>query len=80
MKNLEDIKIIPNSLQEVMTECDMTLNDIDRMDFHQFRDFCAQLDKKKLNSLYGIVANEMWKAHIFYVLDTAAFIENKTKK
>lgn len=77
MKNLRDIRFIPRTLQEVMIECDMTLNDIDCMDFQKFKEFCAQLHEKELNSLYGIVENEKWKGHIFNVLDNAAFIQNK---
>lgn len=77
MKNIRDIRLIPQALQEVMIDFAMTLNDIDNMDYDQFKSFCAQLDEKQLNSLNGIVTNDRWKTHIFTVLDNAAFIENK---
>ena len=77
MKNLRDIRLIPPSLQEVMIEFDMTLNNIDNMDYDQFKSFCAQLDEKQLKSLDSIVTNDRWKTHIFTVLDNAAFIKNQ---
>ncbi len=77
MKNLRDVRLIPRALQEVMIEFDMTLNDIDNMDYDQFKSFCAQLDEKQLKNLDSIVTNDMWKIHIFTVLDNAAFIKNQ---
>lgn len=79
MKNIRDVRIIPPALQEVMTEFDMTLNDIDNMDYNQFKSFCSQLEEKQLESLDGIVTNDRWKAHIFTVLDNAVFIKNKNE-
>lgn len=77
MKNLIDVGRIPQALQEVMIEFDMTLNDIDNMDYDQFKSFCAQLDEKQLKSLDSIVTNDRWKIHIFTVLDNAAFIKKQ---
>lgn len=79
MKNLVDLdtRHISSILLNVMVEFNLTPADIDDMDYQQFREFCAQLDEKQLNSLNGIVTNERWKSHIFSVLDNAAFIENR---
>ena len=79
MKNLVDLdtRHISSILLNVMVEFNLTPADIDDMDYQQFREFCAQLDEKQLNSLNGIVSNERWKSHIFSVLDNAAFIENR---
>ncbi len=76
MKNIRDLRLIPQALQEVMIEFDMTLNNIDNMDYDQFKSFCAQLDEKQLKSLDSILTNDRWKVHIFSVLDNAAFIKN----
>ena len=79
MKNIRDLDTghISSTLVRVMVDFNLTPADIDDMDYQQFREFCAQLDEKELNSLRGIVTNEIWKFHIFSVLDNAAFIENK---
>lgn len=79
MKNLVDLDTghISSILLEVMVDFNLTPSDIDDMDYQQFKDFCAQLDKKQLNALNGVVTNERWKGHIFSVLDSAAFIGNK---
>lgn len=79
MKNLVDLDTghISPILVRVMVDFNLTPADIDNMDYQQFREFCAQLDEKQLNSLNGIVTNERWRAHIFSVLDNAAFIENR---
>ena len=77
MKNLRDTKLIPPSLQEAMTDFNLTLKDIDDMDYQEFKEFGAQLDEKQLTCLNGIVKNDRWKAHIFTVLDNAAFIANQ---
>ena len=77
MKNIRDVRLIPPALQEVMTEFNMTLNDIDNMDYNQFKSFCSQLEEKQLESLNSIVTNDRWKTYIFTVLDNAAFIKNR---
>lgn len=79
MKNLVDLDTghISSILVSVMLDFNITPADIDNMDYQQFREFCAQLDEKQLNSLNGIVTNERWRAHIFSVLDNAAFIKNR---
>ena len=79
MKNIVDLdtRHISSILVRVMVDFNLTPADIDDMDYQQFREFCAQLDEKELNSLRGIVTNERWKSHIFSVLDNAAFIENR---
>lgn len=77
MKNLVDTKQISSILVSVLIDFDLTLNDIDDMDYQQFKDFCAQLDEKQLNALNGIVTNELWRSYIFSVLDNAAFIGNR---
>ena len=76
MKNLIDVERIPRALQEVMIGFDITLNDIDNMDYDQFKSFCSQLEERQLKSLDWIVTNDAWKTHIFTVLDNAAFIKN----
>ena len=76
MKNLVETKQISSILVSVLIDFDLTLNDIDDMDYQQFKDFCAQLDEKQLNALNGVVTNERWKSYIFSVLDNAAFIGN----
>lgn len=79
MKNLVDLDTghISSILVRVMIDFNLTPVDIDNMDYQQFREFCAQLDEKQLNSLNDIVTNERWKSHIFSVLDNAAFIKNQ---
>lgn len=79
MKNLVDLDTghISSILVSVMLDFNLKPADIDNMDYQQFREFCAQLDEKQLNSLNGIVTNERWRAHIFSVLDNAAFIKNQ---
>lgn len=79
MKNIRDLDTghISSILFRVMVDFNLTPADIDDMDYQQFKEFCAQLDEKQLNSLNGIVTNERWRAHIFSVLDNAAFIENR---
>lgn len=79
MKNLVDLDTghISSILLRVMVDFNLTPTDIDDMDYQQFREFCAQLDEKQLNSLNGIVTNDRWKTYIFSVLDNAAFIENQ---
>lgn len=72
-----DVRRIPQSLQEVMIDFDMTLNDIDNMDYDQFKSFCSQLEEKQLESLKWMVTDDRWKTHIFTVLDNAAFIKNQ---
>ena len=69
MKNLKDVRHIPRALQKVMIEFGMTLNDIDNMDYDQFKSFCAQLEEKQLRSLDWIVTNDIWKVHTFTVLN-----------
>lgn len=77
MNNLKDIDFIPQSIQKPMIEFNLTLKDIDNMNGQQFSEFCAQLEEKQLKGLDGVVKNEAWKAHIFTVLDSAAFIANR---
>ena len=77
MKNVVDKEHISSILMRVMNDFNLTLKDIDDMDYQQFKEFCGQLDEDQLNRLNGIVTNERWKTHIFTVLDNAAFIENQ---
>ena len=77
MKHIRNIEFISPKLLKVMTEFNLTLNDIDNMDYDQFKSFCAQLDEKQLKSLDSIVTDDRWKTHIFTVLDNAAFIKNQ---
>ena len=77
MKNIKDVRLIPPSLQEAMIDFNITLQNIDNMDYSQFKTFCSQLEEKQLKSLDGIVTNDKWKVHIFNVLDNAAFIANR---
>lgn len=76
MKHIRDIEFISPKLLKVMTEFNLTLNDIDNMDYQQFREFCGQLDENQLKALDCIVTNDRWKIHILTVLDNAAFIKN----
>ena len=70
MKNLyENIKIIPESLQQYMTEFDLTLNDIDKMNFEEYRELCGQLEEKPLKQLLNIIKEWRRRSYIFGVLD-----------
>ena len=70
MKNLYDnIRIIPESLQQYMTEFDLTLNDIDKMDFWEYRELCGQLEEKPLKQLLNITKEWRRRSYIFSVLD-----------
>ena len=70
MKNLYDnIRIIPESLQQYMTEFDLTLNDIDKMDFEEYRELCGQLEEKPLKQLLNITKEWRRRSYIFNVLD-----------
>ena len=77
MKHIRNIEFISPKLLKVMTEFNLTLNDIDNMDYDQFKSFCAQLDEKQLKSLDSIVTDDRWKTHIFTVIDKAAFLKNQ---
>jgi len=76
MNNIEKSRFIPPALQEAMTEFDMTLNDIDKLSFEEFKEFCAQLELKPLKQLRARVINEFWQIHIDNILDKVAFLEN----
>lgn len=70
MKNLyENIKIIPENLQQYMTEFDLTLNDIDKMDFDKYKELCGQLEEKPLKQLLNITKEWRRRSYIFGVLD-----------
>ena len=70
MKNLYDnIRIIPESLQQYMTEFDLTLNDIDKMDFKEYKELCGQLEEKPLKQLLNITKEWRRRSYIFNVLD-----------
>ena len=70
MKNLYDnIRIIPESLQQYMTEFDLTLNDIDKMNFEEYRELCGQLEEKPLKQLLNITKEWRRRSYIFDVLD-----------
>lgn len=70
MKNLYDnIRIIPESLQQYMTEFDLTLNDIDKMDFEEYKELCGQLEEKPLKQLLNITKEWRRRSYIFNVLD-----------
>ena len=70
MKNLYDnIRIIPESLQQYMTEFDLTLNDIDKMDFAEYKELCGQLEEKPLKQLLNITKEWRRRSYIFNVLD-----------
>ena len=70
MKNLYDnIKIIPESLQQYMTEFDLTLNDIDKMNFEEYKELCGQLEEKPLKQLLNITKEWRRRSYIFNVLD-----------
>ena len=77
MKNIKvgNYRLQP-ALVKVMTEYNLTVNDIDNMDDVQFYEFCAQLDTKELNSLNMILENERWKEHIWCMLDRVEFVKN----
>jgi hypothetical protein len=70
MKNLYDnIRIIPESLQQYITEFDLTLNDIDKMDFEEYKELCGQLEEKPLKQLLNITKEWRRRSYIFNVLD-----------
>ena len=70
MKNLYDnIRIIPESLQQYMTEFDLTLNDIDKMDFEEYKELCGQLEEKPLKQLLNITKEWRRHSYIFNILD-----------
>ena len=70
MKNLYDnIRIIPESLQQYMTEFDLTLNDIDKMNFEEYKELCGQLEEKPLKQLLNITKEWRRRSYIFGVLD-----------
>ena len=77
MTNLKPITNIPPALLKVMIGENLTLNDIDNMDYPQFKEFCAQLDAQELKQLSYIVQNEKWLAHIFSITDSASFNVNQ---
>ena len=70
MKNLYDnIKLIPRNLQDCMNEFDLTLNDIDKMDFEKYKEFCGQLEEKPLKELLNITKEWRRRSYIFGVFD-----------
>lgn len=70
MQNLySNIRIIPESLQKYMTEFDLTLNDIDKMSFEEYRELCGHLEEKPLKQLLNITKEWRRKAYISGVLD-----------
>ena len=70
MKNLyNNIRIIPESLQQYMTEFDLTLNDIDKMNFEEYKELCGQLEEKPLKQLLNITKEWRRRSYIFNVLD-----------
>ena len=70
MKNLYDnIRLIPRNLQDCMNEFDLTLNDIDKMDFEEYRELCGQLEEKPLKQLLNITKEWRRRSYIFGVLD-----------
>ena len=79
MKNLRDIKFIPISLQEKMIEFDLTLNDIDKMTFEEYRELCGQLEEKSLKQLLSITEEWRRRSYIEGVLDQVELIRNYIK-
>lgn len=79
MKNLRDTKFIPISLQEKMIEFDLTLNDIDKMTFEEYRELCGQLEEKPLKQLLSITEEWRRRSYIEGVLDQVELIRNYIK-
>lgn len=76
MQNVDD-SIFRTTLEKTILEFGITVMDVENMDFSEFKELCAQLGEKELNQLNSKIKNDKWKAHIWSVLDRAAFVKNK---